>query len=169
MARTHPQPPTVRFYQLASMSLEAALVGILGKAWERGLRVCLVARDARQAQRLDDLLWINPPQQFLPHGLWNGADPALQPLLIALEPDERNEATVLVLAAPHLVAAPLAFDLIVDFVAGADAGTLAASRDRYRHYRDLGCQMEYWTQTPLGGWQRQGERESGTAGVPEPG
>ena len=157
MARTHAEPPTVRFYQLATMPLETALLGILGKAWDRGLRVCLLTKDAHQAQRLDDLLWVNPPHHFLPHGLWNGPDPALQPVLISLEPDARNGATLLVLATPLLVPDPMAFDLIVDFVRGGDPVVVTASRDRYRHYRALGCQMEYWIQTPQGGWKRQGE------------
>ncbi|MEO5339113.1 MAG: DNA polymerase III subunit chi [Magnetococcus sp. MYC-9] len=156
MARTHQEPCTVRFYQLARLPLEKALVGIADKAWQRGLRLCLLAGDAQQAQRLDDLLWIYANQQFLPHGLWNGPDPELQPLLISLEPDERNQATLLLLAAPRLVAEPRRFDLIIDFVPGQEPVAVAASRERYRHYRALGCRMEYWTQTPQGGWQRQG-------------
>jgi DNA polymerase-3 subunit chi len=156
MARTHEAPTTVRFYQLASMPLETALVGIVGKAWERGILVNLLARDLRQAQRLDDLFWIHPPpHHFLPHGLWNAPDPELQPVLISLEPDERNGATLLVLAAPHLLVDPTRFDMIIDFLHGQDAEGLVAGRNRYRHYRALGCQMEYWTQGPQGGWKKQ--------------
>ncbi|MBF0401945.1 MAG: DNA polymerase III subunit chi [Magnetococcales bacterium] len=158
MARTHQGPPTVRFYQLATLSLEAALVGIVGKAWDRGLRLCLLAKDGEQAQRLDQLLWTTPLHPFLPHGLWNGADPVLQPILISLEPDTRNQATVLLLAAPCLVADPMSFDLLVDFVPGSAPAVLEASRARYRHYRNLGCNMEYWTQNPQGGWQQQERR-----------
>ena len=155
MARTHEAATTVRFYQLANMSLETALVGIVGKAWEREMVVNLLARDVQQAQRLDDLFWIHPPHHFLPHGLWSGPDPELQPVLISLEPDDCNGATLLVLAAPHLLAEPMRFDMIIDFLHGQDAEGLAAGRNRYRHYRDLGCQMEYWTQAPQGGWKKQ--------------
>ncbi|MBF0462409.1 MAG: DNA polymerase III subunit chi [Magnetococcales bacterium] len=157
MARTHPEPPTVRFYQLAAMPLETALVGLLGKAWERGMRINLVVKDGQQAQRLDDFLWIHPPNQFLPHGLWSGPDPELQPVLISLEPDARNGATVLMVATPLLIADPTAFDLVIDFLPSQHPDALAAGRNRYRHYRALGCQMEYWIQTPQGGWKRQGE------------
>lgn len=155
MARTHQGSPTVRFYQLASLSLEAALVGIVGKAWDRGLRLCLLAKDGEQAQRLDHLLWTTPLHPFLPHGLWNSSDPALHPILISLEPDERNQATLLLLATPAIVADPISFDLLIDFVPGRDPAILAASRTRYRHYRTLGCTMEYWTQNPNGGWEKQ--------------
>lgn len=160
MARTHQGPTTVRFYQLASMPMETALVGIVGKAWERGMAVNLLARDAPQAQRLDDLFWIHSPNQFLPHGLWSGPDPELQPVLISLEPDERNGATLLVLAAPHLLQDPLRFDMIIDFLQGQDPEGLAAGRHRYRHYRRLGCQMEYWTQAPQGGWKKHSGEEA---------
>ena len=164
MARSHSDPATVRFYQLAATPLETALMGIVGKAWARGVFVNLLAKDGAQAQHLDDLFWIH--QHFLPHGLWNGPDPELQPLLISLEPDQRNQATLLILATPRLLPDPMAFDMILDFLPGYDPTALAAGRDRYRHYRTLGCRMEYWLQNPQGGWQTQGQEDRATADRP---
>ncbi|MBF0161782.1 MAG: DNA polymerase III subunit chi [Magnetococcales bacterium] len=158
MARSHSEPATVRFYQLAAMPLETALLGIVGKAWERGIRINLLAGDGAQAQRLDDLFWIQPP--FLPHGLWNGPDPEQQPLLISLEPDLRNQATLLVLATPRLLPESGGVAMIIDFLPGHDPAALARGRDRYRHYRSLGCRMEYWQQNPRGGWQLHGQQDA---------
>lgn len=155
MARTHQEPPKVRFYQLAAMPLERALVGIVGKAWDRGLSVCLLANDAHHAQWLDELLWRFPHDGFLPHGQWKNPDPERQPILISLEPDARNGATVIVLASPKLLADPKQFDLVIDFVYNQNLASQNESRRRYSHYRKMGCQMEYWTQTPQGGWQKK--------------
>lgn len=154
MARTHQDPPTVRFYQLATTPLEKVLVGVLEKAWTRKMLICLLAHDTTHAQALDDLLWRVPHGGFLPHGQWNRPDPERQPILISLEPDERNGASVIVLTTPRLLPDPARFDLVIDFVCGQDPMTLAESRKRYRHYKDLACNMEYWTKTPQGKWQR---------------
>ncbi len=156
MARTHDDPPLVRFYQLAASPFESVLVRIVNKAWERGLRVCLRAADAGHAHYLNELLWRQPIDGFLPHGLWNGSEIEKQPVLIAPVVDDRNGASVIVLAVAERVPEPERFDMVVDFVPGADPNALAASRDRYRHYRDRGCTMEYWIQTPEGGWHKKG-------------
>lgn len=155
VARTHQNPPTVRFYQLAALPLDRALVGVITKAWERRLAVCLLVHDDRHARWLDDLLWREPIEGFLPHGLWKSPDCARQPVLISLEPDERNGATVAVVATPKPLPDPAMFDLIIDFVHGQDAEAVNASRRRYLHYRDQGCTMEYWTQTERGRWQKK--------------
>lgn len=155
MARTHQEPPKVRFYQLAAMPLEKALVGIVGKAWNLGFYICMLANSAHHARWLDDMLWRVPHDSFLPHGQWHRPDPERQPILISLEPDDRNKASIVVLAAPKLVADPHRFDMIIDFVQGQDPTATDASRHRYRHYLQMGCNMEYWTQTPLGGWQKK--------------
>lgn len=151
---SHQEPPKVRFYQLSSTSLEKALVDIVNKAWKKGTKLCLMAHDPNHAQWLDDLLWRQPNDVFLPHGLWNGLDPERQPILISPEPDQRNGATLILLATPKLLRNPEKFDLVIDFVNGKSPNDLAASRQRYRHYRDLGCTMEYWAQS-LQGWQKK--------------
>ncbi|MBF0182936.1 MAG: DNA polymerase III subunit chi [Magnetococcales bacterium] len=156
MARSQQQAPVVRFYQLAAMPLEVALVSLVGKAWQRGVRSSLLVRDEAQARWLDELLWsMPPPQQFLPHGLWNGPEVARQPILIGLHGEDSNQATLLVVVAGQRVEDPQRFDMVIDFVSGSDPESLRASRQRYRHYRDAGCQMEYWIQEAHSGWQRQ--------------
>ena len=151
MARGEPASPTlVRFYQLAAQPLESALARIAHKAWDRGWRCCVVAAGQEQARRLDDLLWVQPPGGFLPHRLWDAPEPERQPLLIALEPDDRNGATVLLMAAGRPPVAPERFDMVVEFADARDETALEASRQRFRRYRELGCRLEYWIQGPEG-------------------
>ncbi|MEO5332422.1 MAG: DNA polymerase III subunit chi [Magnetococcus sp. YQC-5] len=153
MARLREGVPTIRFYQLASSSPEAALIGILYKIVEQDAKACVLAKDAEQVRRLDELLWRQPQERFLPHGPWNGPDPSWQPVLIACEPDDRNGATILVLATPRWVEEPDRFDMVVDFVDPKEP--VAMARERYRRYQGAGCAMEYWIQSPEGRWTRK--------------
>lgn len=154
MARTHTGPTLVRFYQLASLPFANALTGIVGKAWQTGLKIGILAANPEQAQWVNDLLWRHPRESFLPHGLWNGPEPEHQPVLISIQPEDINGATLLVLASPETVEKPDRFDMVVDFAPTQDPAALSASRERYRRYRDLGCKLEYWTQDSQGKWEK---------------
>ncbi|NGZ06938.1 MAG: DNA polymerase III subunit chi [Magnetococcales bacterium] len=153
MARTQEGRPIARFYQVAASSIEGVMIVLLHKLVEQGRRVCLVAGDARQVRHLDDLLWRQPPDRFLPHGVWNGADVERQPVLIAERPDDRNGATVAMAVVGGLVDGSIEFDVVVDFV---DAQAPAAARERYRYYQGRDFAMEYWFCSPEGKWIRKG-------------
>lgn len=153
MTRLQEGVTTVRFYQVAGSSLETALIGLLHKIAQQGLKACVLALDVNHVKRLDELLWHQPKDKFLAHGPWNGVQPHRQPILLALEPDDQNLASVLLVAAPGKVVEPTRFDMVVDFVTSQEPVTL--TRDRYRHYQEQGCKMEYWLQTPDGRWQRK--------------
>lgn len=156
MARSREgEPPVVRFYQLGATPMEAAMARIIAKAWERGMRVCVVAADPHHAKHLDDFLWSHPSAGlFLPHGVAGAPQDALQPVLIATAPVEGNGATVAVMACERLLETPQRFDMVVEFVDGSQPDALRASRERFRRYRELGCAMEYWEQGD-GGWSRK--------------
>lgn len=146
-------PATVRFYQLAEMPLPKAMAGIAAKAVERGMKACVWA--GNRVKQWDDLLWTTPAESFLPHGPENGPDPENQPVLVCSEPSDVNGATVLLCVPALMLEEPDRFDLVIDFVHGADPHAVQESRARYRHYRDAGCAMEYWTQRPAGGWEKK--------------
>ncbi|MBF0629062.1 MAG: DNA polymerase III subunit chi [Magnetococcales bacterium] len=152
MARTREGQPVARFYQVAAASPEMVLTGLLFKLVEQKIRVCLLAADHTQVRRWDDLLWRHPPERFLPHGVWDGPDPERQPVLIASQPDDRNGATVVVIANPRLLDETATFDVVVDFV---DARNPDPARQRYRHYQTRGYLMEYWIQSPEGRWSKK--------------
>ncbi|MBF0178065.1 MAG: DNA polymerase III subunit chi [Magnetococcales bacterium] len=151
-------PPTVRFYQAAGGDPYKLVAILAAKALERGLRLAVVAAHAEQAQYLDQFLWRYPDNSFLPHALATEPDPDLQPLLIDTTPSDRNGATVLLVASSQIVASPNQFDLIIDFAYAndhADNRHYLASRQRYSHYQQLGCTMEYWVQNSAGGWEKK--------------
>lgn len=161
MARTTTETPTtVRFYQLGLSSLEAAVTGLLTKAWERGIKSTLLVPNEGAMRHWDGLLWRKPDESFLPHGPATGPDPDRQPILLATTPDDRNGATLLVLASPQPLEKPAAFDKVIEFVDGRNPTALTASRQRYRRYREQGCHLEYWIQESGRGWYLKHKTEA---------
>jgi DNA polymerase III subunit chi len=154
MTRTDPktEATTVRFYQLGLSSLEAAVTGILSKAYQKGVKTTLLTPGPDPSRYWDSLLWRNPVDSFLPHGIGSGPDPEKQPILITEQPDDTNGATLIVLVTPRIVESPKQYDMVIDFVDGSSPKALADSRNRYKQYRDQGCKLEYWIQNPDKKW-----------------
>ena len=106
------------------------------KAHARGLPMLVLARDAAQAERLDDLLWSFEPDAFIPHQ-------------IAGEDVEEEEADVLI--APPEVDAPLralvlnlrdaavegTFQRVLEVVP-ADDSAREPLRERWKQYKARG-------------------------------
>ncbi|MBF0107988.1 MAG: DNA polymerase III subunit chi [Magnetococcales bacterium] len=153
MARKDPGATVVRFYQMPREGMERGLFNLLGKIYAQAIRSCLVAADATQAVRWDDLLWTGRIDSFLPHGSCVGDDASVHPILLCLEPSDINGATLLILVHGRFAEEFSRFDMVLDFVTDQTPAGLQSSRDRYRRYRDAGCRMEYWIQEPSSGWQ----------------
>jgi DNA polymerase-3 subunit chi len=110
------------------------------KAHARGLPMLVLARDAAQAERLDDLLWSFEPDAFIPHQ-------------IAGEDVDEDEADVLI--APPEVDAPLralvlnlrdapvdgTFDRVLEVVP-ADESARGPLRERWKQYRARGLELK---------------------------
>ncbi|NNJ63934.1 MAG: DNA polymerase III subunit chi, partial [Xanthomonadales bacterium] len=58
----------VDFYVLADpvRSAESLACQLALMAWEQGHRVCVRTEDELEAQRIDELMWEQPPGRFLP-------------------------------------------------------------------------------------------------------
>jgi DNA polymerase-3 subunit chi len=92
-----------------------------------------------EAQRLDRLLWVFHDQSFVPHGRLGQADPALTPVLVAQPGEAGDEHDVLINLAPEVPLFFSRFDRVVEPV-DADPPARAASRERFKFYRDRGYQ-----------------------------
>ena len=106
------------------------------KAYGASLPVLVLARDAAQAEALDDLLWSFDPDEYLPHqiaGMDEDDDEA--PILIAT-PDMDVPARPLLVnlrdAAPHG-----RFDRVLEVVP-ADPAARGPLRERWKHYQAQG-------------------------------
>jgi DNA polymerase-3 subunit chi len=66
----------VMFYHLTRGTVEDTVTNLLARAHGQGWRVMLRGTDAARLDRLDQWLWLYPPDGFLPHGLAGGAHDA---------------------------------------------------------------------------------------------
>ena len=106
------------------------------RGFAANLPILVLARDAAQAEAIDDLLWSFDPDEYLPHqiaGLDEGDDET--PILIATpEMDVPARAMLINLRD----AAPTgSFDRVLEVVP-ADPSARGPLRERWKHYQALG-------------------------------
>lgn len=113
------------------------------KAAEQGHRVYLQAASLGDAQRLDDLLWTFNERGFLPHELATGAGPAHPKVmvLVGVAAAPANHRDLLINLADVLPAEMESYARIAEIV-DTDPARKQLSRDRYKAYRERGCEME---------------------------
>ncbi|HEX9625677.1 MAG TPA: DNA polymerase III subunit chi [Acidiferrobacterales bacterium] len=131
-----------------SGSKELLACRLVDKAYRLGHRAYVLAADADQARRVDELLWTHSAGSFVPHGLYDPArgEPELTafPVLIgAAEPPSVCHDLLVCLAEP----VPASFSRFARLaeVVGPDEADKARARERYRFYRDRGYPLESHT------------------------
>ena len=110
------------------------------KAHDAGLWTLVLARDAAQAEAIDDLLWAFDDDAYIPHQVAGqddedelapvliaapGTDAALRPLLINLRDDAPDGA----------------FDRVLEVVP-ADPAARGPLRERWKHYQARGFALD---------------------------
>lgn len=113
------------------------------KAAEQGNRVYLHTASLGDAQRLDDLLWTFNERGFLPHELSSGEGPTHPKVMVlvgngAAPAGHRDLLINLTDALPAELDSYARIAEIVD----PDPGRKQLSRDRYKTYREHGCELE---------------------------
>jgi DNA polymerase-3 subunit chi len=109
------------------------------RGFAANLPILVLARDAAQAEAIDDLLWSFDPDEYLPHqiaGMDEGDDET--PILIATpEMDVPARAMLINLrdAAPSG-----SFDRVLEVVP-ADPSARGPLRERWKHYQALGFEL----------------------------
>ena len=118
------------FYHLQRQPIERVLPTLIEKSIERGWRVVVQVASDERLEALDAHLWTYRDESFLPHGTWREAYAREQPVLLTVNGDNPNGASVrfLVDGAP-LPAAAEAYERIVLLFDGDDPDALAAARE----------------------------------------
>ena len=107
-------------------------------------KIVVLAAQQEQAEAIDEALWQFPVQQFIPHNLYGEGPVAGTPVLIGWQQplaeltQQRNVIINLQASAPELARQT---QFIIDIVPADEAGKEQA-RERYRHYRNLGIQLD---------------------------
>lgn len=126
----------VEFLHDAADKLTAACQ-IIGARYRSGRRVLVFAPDPVVAERIDRLLWSQPPTAFVPHCEARSPLAAETPVVIAASLDQPDRDDVLVNLDGELPPSFARFAELIEIVGDDDADRLPA-RERFRFYRDRG-------------------------------
>lgn len=146
------------FYHLTRSTVEDTARMLIARALAQGWRVMLRGTDAARLDWLDQKLWLDGKDDFLPHGREGGPCDADQPVLLGLGP-VANGANALCLMDGALAALDeaRAMDRVWLLFDGADAAALAAARTEWKRLTEAGIPAQYWSEE-TGRWQMKTER-----------
>lgn len=154
---------TAMFYHLTRSSVEATLLSILPRAVAQGWQVMLRGRDRAALERLDEALWLTPPDGFLPHGLEGGPQDMRQPILLGQGPvPPQARGLALVGGAAVTMAEAAALERVWVIFDAADPAELEHARSLWRDITAAGIAAQYWSED-TGRWALKLERQAGPA------
>ncbi len=113
------------------------------KAYERDLRVVILAGSPAEADRLDGLLWTFDERSFVPHavcGTDDAADPDVRVHLTA-DAGHAPDGDVLINLSDRMPPAPERFARIAEII-DADPGRRNLGRTRFKSYREMRIPLE---------------------------
>lgn len=111
---------------------------LVRKAYAANLWTLVLARDAEQAEALDDLLWDMGDDAYLPHQLAGDEEDELTPVLIAA-PDIDAPLRALVINLRDAAVAGTVERVLE--VVPADESARGASRERWKQYKARGFEV----------------------------
>lgn len=139
----------VDFYHLAATPLERVLPSVCERVLAAGGRLVVVTTPER-VDSLDEQLWTQRPESFLPHAAAGSPRDAAQPILISSEVAPANGARSIALADGRWRDEALGFDRTFYFF---DSATIEDARASWRALKDRpGIDRHYWKQDERGGW-----------------
>ncbi len=133
--------PRIDFYILSAAGAaarERLACQLADKAYNHGYSVYIFTSGAAQAATLDDLLWTFRQDSFVPHERYPLRGAHTSPVLIGNASPLAVTANALINLTDTVPAGIEKFERIMEVV-DADASVLSASRQRFKHYREQGC------------------------------
>src|SRR6202166_1660526 len=120
------------FYHLKGQTPEQVLPALLQKSLERGWRVVVQASSDERIEALDAHLWTWKDDAFLPHGTWREGEAAEQPILLTVNDDNPNGASVrFLIDGAAMPADAAAYQRIVLVFDGDDPDAVETARARW--------------------------------------
>ncbi len=146
----------ILFYHLKGQTPEQVLPALLAKSLERGWRVVVQASSDERVEALDAHLWTWRDDSFLPHGTWRDAEAAEQPIVLTVNEENPNGATVRFLVDGASMSGDAAgYERIVLLFDGEDPDAVDAARARWNEAKAAGAEVTYWQADKNGRWRRQ--------------
>lgn len=114
------------------------------KAYRTGSRVYIQTASRDQAAQLDELLWTFRAGSFVPHTLAGTAGAAAAPVVIGAQDAPGAAAELLVNLAPAVPQTFRDYQRVAEIIDQNDDNK-KAGRERFRFYKDNGCEPETHT------------------------
>ena len=147
----------ILFYHLQRQPIEKVLPVLIEKSLERGWRVAVQSASEERVEALDAYLWTYRDDGFLPHGTYKENTAAEQPVLLTVNAENPNGASVRFLIDGSSLPVDInGYERVVLLFDGEDPDALKAARTRWRHAKDQGFEVTYWQADEQGRWQRRG-------------
>ena len=144
----------VQFYQLLSSPLERALPKLLEKAVAADYRVLVLNESEPRLSQLNDLLWTYDPNSFLPHGMVKDGRPNDQPVLLSVDNNPENNASLVIVTDGRDIPSDAPYARLLDVFDGQNDTATQSARERWTRYKAAGCNVSYLKQTATGGWEK---------------
>ena len=146
------------FYHLTHEPLESALPKIIAKARAAGWRVLVRGTTEARLDWLDQQLWTQTEDGFLPHGRAGGKFDADQPVLLTNSNETPNGAACLIaIDRAAITAADVAgFERICLMFNGNNSEALEDARAQWKSLSDQGFDAQYWSQES-GTWAKKAD------------
>ncbi|MHA6346697.1 DNA polymerase III subunit chi [Roseivivax sp. CAU 1761] len=147
------------FYHLTRRPLEETLPVLLDKALQAGWRVAVRGPDPARLDWLDQRLWLEPADGFLPHGRAGGPHDAAQPVLLCDGAGAANDPhCVMAIDGAEVAAAEVQrLSRVCVLFDGGDPAAVQAARVQWKALTDAGCAAQYWSEE-TGRWEKKAER-----------
>ncbi len=136
--------PRVDFYIFADDGAKARYLlacRIIDKVWQQVGRVFVSTEGLAESQVMDELLWCFREDSFLPHQCYQAGTAPVAPIVIGHEWWPEWQGGLLLNLAAVTPAHYECFQRIVELVPAGQAAAKQQARERYRYYRDLGCEL----------------------------
>lgn len=146
------------FYHLTQSSAEQTARILLTRALGQGWRIMIRGTDTDALDRLDDRLWADPQDSFVPHGRAGGAHDSRQPVLIGTGPATNGAKAILLLDGAEVTEAEArSLERVWMLFDGADPDRLAHARSQWKRLTDAGLSAQYWSEES-GRWEKKAEK-----------
>jgi len=137
-------PPKVDFYLLDRHVTDGRLRAacrLCRKIHTLGHRIYVQTPDLEQARKLDELMWTFDQSSFVPHGLYDPGQVEMDtPIALGPHPPSGGDYEVLVTMLDTVPDQYDEFARVAELVDNTPEDK-ALARDRYRWYRDRGCEL----------------------------
>jgi len=129
----------IDFYTKVADRLQTACT-LCGKAVARQMRVLVLTPDAEATERMDRLLWTQPPIAFVPHVRARHRLASVTPVVVDHDPGTLECDDILLNLRSDTPDLFSRFQRVIEIV-GLDEDDARDGRVRYRFYRDRGYEI----------------------------